>query len=87
MQTNSTEQCFGPKLIRPPVVLLIVTSLSALATGFPQVTSRSIPLDAPADMQSRNVKTERVAYKGRDALRVTDSAPASVGDGERLVVF
>jgi hypothetical protein len=38
-------------------------------------------------MQLRNVKTERVTYKGRAALRVTDTAAANVVDGERLVIL
>jgi hypothetical protein len=68
-------------------VLLIAILTLALGTGFTQVTTRTIPLDAPSEMQSRNVKTERVTYKGRGALRVTDTAPANVVDGDRLVIL
>ena len=57
------------------------------AAGFTQVNSKTIPLTALNDMQSRNVKTERVTYKGKEALRVTDAAPPTVGDGERLVIL
>lgn len=58
-----------------------------LAAGFTQVNSKTIQLNALNDMQSRNVKTERVTYKGKEALRVTDTAPQTVGDGERLVIL
>src|SRR5215813_9306560 len=57
------------------------------AAGFTQVNSKTIPLNALNEMQSRNVKTERVTYKGKEALRVTDTAPPTVGDGERLVIL
>ena len=33
------------------------------------------------------MKTETVTYKGHRALRVTDAAPAEVGDGDRLVIL
>jgi len=55
--------------------------------GFPQANSQTIPLDALNDLQSINVKTERLTFKGKDALRVTDTAPSTVGDGERLVIL
>ncbi len=38
-------------------------------------------------LQSRNVQTEWVTYKGRKALRVTDVAPASVGGIDRLIIL
>ena len=57
------------------------------AAGFTQVNSQTIKLDALNDLQSRNVKTERVTYKGKEALRVTDAAPPTVGDAERLVIL
>src|SRR5262249_39426228 len=38
-------------------------------------------------IQAFNVKAERVTYKQRPALRVTDTAAASVPDGERLVIL
>lgn len=67
--------------------LLIAILLLAFATGFTQVTTRTISLDALNEMQSRNVSTVRVTYKGRKALRVTDTAPANVVDGERYVLL
>jgi hypothetical protein len=58
-----------------------------LGAGFTQVKPTTIPLDAPSEMQSRNVQTEWVTYKGRKALRVADTAQANVRDGERLVIL
>jgi 3-keto-disaccharide hydrolase len=67
--------------------IAIAVSILVFAVGFAQANRQTIPLDALNDMQSINVKTERVTYKGKDALRVTDTAPTSVGDGERLVIL
>jgi hypothetical protein len=75
------------RLMKQPAALLIAILTLALGTGFTQVMTRTIPLDAPSEMQSRNVKAERVTYKGRGALRVTDTAPANVVDGDRLVIL
>jgi len=58
-----------------------------LSTGFTPVKKKNIPLDNPSEMQPRNVKTEVVTYKGRKALRVTDTAPAGVADGIQLVIL
>ena len=50
--------------------------MPAFGAGLTQVTARTIPLDEPGAMQPRNVKAERVTYKGRAALRVTDAGAA-----------
>lgn len=71
---------------RPGLLLTAILPLM-WGSGFAQLSNKTIPLDALNDMQSRNVKIERVTYKGRGALRVTDTAPAGVGDGERLVIL
>lgn len=75
------------RLMKPPGLILVAVSTLGLSTGFTQVKTRTIPLDALKAMQSRNVKTERVNYKGRGALRVTDTAPTNVGDGDRYVIL
>jgi hypothetical protein len=74
-------------LMKQSGVFPIAILTPALCAGFTQVMTRTIQLDAPSEMQSRNVKTERVTYKGREALRVTDTASADVKDGERLVIL
>lgn len=68
-------------------VLLIAILPPASGAGSSQVATRTIPLQALDQMQPRNASLERVTYKGRAALRVTDSAPATVPDGERLVIL
>ena len=75
------------KLRKQPGVLLIALLTLALTAGFTQVKPATIPLDNPSEMQSHNVKTEQVTYKGRKALRVTDAAPTNVTDGIQLVVL
>jgi 3-keto-disaccharide hydrolase len=67
----------------------IAIALAALVfvAGFRQNNDRAIPLDAPGDMRSRNVRTELVTYKGRRALRVTDTAAPQIPDGQRFVIL
>jgi hypothetical protein len=86
MQRLSQDLHFRFRRKQPGVLLIAILTL-ALGAGFTQVTTRTISLDALNEMQPRNVKTERLMYKGRGALRVTDTAPASVGDGDRLVIL
>jgi len=88
MQRLWQDLRFGARrLKKAPRFLLLPVLMLPLGSGLTQGTSRTIPLDALNEMQSRNVKTERVTYKGRPALRVTDTAPATVPDGERLVIL
>jgi len=75
------------RLLKQLGVLLTAILTLAPGTGFTQVKTGTIPLAAPSERLSRNVKAERVTYKGRAALRVTDAAAANVPDGERLVLL
>src|SRR5262245_29025534 len=77
----SQELRFRARRLMKPGVLLIALLTPALCAAFTQVAPKAIPLDALNEMQSRNVKMERVSYKGRDALRVTDTGSANVLDG------
>src|SRR5689334_7877270 len=72
-------------MINAAVIFALLTV--TVSAGFLQETASAIPLDAPGDLQSRNVKTESVTYKGKKALRVTDTAPQSAKDGERYVIL
>jgi hypothetical protein len=65
----------------------LLVALLTLGTGFTQVRTTTIALDKPNELTPRNVTVEPVTYKGRKALRVTDTAAASVADGERLVIL
>jgi len=78
-----SERSFTKQQSSYPIAFLTLV----FAAGFTQVNSKTLPLNALNEMQSRNVKTERVTYKGKEALRVTDTAPPTVGDGERLVIL
>lgn len=62
---------------------LLLPSLSGVSV-VSQTPTQTVLLDAPADLKLRNVKAEQVTFKSRKALRVTDAAPANVGDGDRL---
>jgi hypothetical protein len=67
--------------------LAILVCFLGAASGLTQVKTSTIPLDDLNELKSRNVKTEKVTYKGHQALRVADAAAADVRDGERLVVL
>jgi hypothetical protein len=75
------------RLMKQPMVSLSAVLTLALATGFTQVKTTTIPLDNLNELQPRNVKMEQVTYKGRKALRVTDAAPTNVADGIQLVIL
>lgn len=75
-----------PMPMKQPLFVLITVLTLTLGTGFTQVKTGTIPLD-DLKLQSSNVKTEWVTYKGRRALRVTDIAPASVGGIDRLIIL
>ena len=68
------------RLMKQPMFVLIAVLTLALGAGFTQVKPTTIPLDNPNELQPRNVKMERVTYKGRKALRVTGVALANVAD-------
>lgn len=69
-----------------PFLSTLVILLSP-GPGFTQVKMRTVPLNDFKAMQLRNVKAERVTYKGRKALRVTDAAASNVPDGIQLVLL
>jgi hypothetical protein len=70
---------------------IMVTAIPAFllngTPSFTQARTRTVALDTPADLKLRNVKVEQATHKGRKALRVTDAAPANVGDGDRLAIL
>jgi hypothetical protein len=49
--------------------------------------AQTMSLDSVEQFKLVNVKAETVTFKGRKALRVSDAAPAGVGDEGRLVVL
>lgn len=61
-------------------ILVIISATAAYQT-------QTISLDSPDQLKPVNVKIESVSFKGRKALRVSDAAPAGLGDEGRLVVL
>jgi hypothetical protein len=59
--------------------------LTATLAGLSVLAGQTVPLD-PANLKLVQVKAERVTFKGRPALRVTDAAPQSAGDEGRLAI-
>lgn len=64
--------------------VLSVLTIVTISYGF---QTRTTSLDAPDQLKPLNVKIENVTFKGRKALRVSDAAPAGLGDEGRLVVL
>jgi hypothetical protein len=88
MQTYGQKPRFRARhLMKQPMILTLIVLTLALSTGFKQVKTTTISLDNPDELQARHVKTERVTYKGRAALRATDAAPANVSDGIQLIIL
>ena len=74
-------------MLRRTAFILIALLAPVFGAGFTQVTTRTIPLNVPSEMQPRNVKAEPVMYKGRAALRVSDAGAPNVAEGQRLVIL
>jgi len=60
-----------------------------ILSGFANAThqTQSVSLNSPDQLKLINVRAETVAFKGRKALRLNDSAPAGTGDEGRLAVL
>ncbi len=70
-------------MIRIGSLILLVSALAGAALA----QARAVSLEEVGGMTLRNVKAERAMHKGRKALRVSDDAPSSIGDGDRLVIL
>jgi hypothetical protein len=75
------------KLRNESVFILIAIAALAPGTVFAQRKTTTVALDDLNEMQLRNVKAEKVTYRGRKALRVTDAAPPNTADGIQLVIL
>jgi len=69
------------------LISLLCATLSIVAAKTPAVQAQAIPLDAMDQLKLVNVKAEKVTFKGRKALRVSDPAAAGTGDQEQLVIL
>ena len=62
--------------------------LSALlTTAISSTQSQKLPLTSTEGLKLVNVTAESVTYNGRASVRVTDAAPAGLGDEGRLAVL
>jgi hypothetical protein len=69
--------------------LSLIVALAVLlcaAPGGAQTKSMAVPLDSAEGLKPVNSKIESVTYRGRKALRVTDTAPEGTSDDGRFVV-
>lgn len=69
---------------------LLISLLGAIfvaGSTLPRVQAQTISLDAMDQLKLVNVKAETVTFKGRKALRVSDTAAAGTGDEGRLVIL
>ena len=62
-------------------------SIFSITVASTRAQTQTISLDSPDQLKPVNVKIESVTFKGRKALRVSDAAPAGLGDEGRLVVL
>lgn len=69
------------------LISLLCSTLSIVAARTPAVQAQTISLDAMDQLKLVNVKAEKVTFKGRKALRVSDPAAAGTGDEEQLVIL
>ena len=67
--------------------LLISVIVATFAATTLAVQAQTISLDAMDQLKLVNVKAEKVTFKGRKALRVSDPAAAGTGDQEQLVIL
>lgn len=67
------------------LISLLVATLSIFLA--PGVHAQTVSLDAMDQLKLVNVKAETVNFKGRKALRVSDTAAAGTGDEGRLVIL
>ena len=67
-------------------IAILVLFISAIP-GLSLMQTTQIPLNSTDGLKLINVKAEAVTFKGRQALRVTDTASAATGDEGRLAIL
>lgn len=63
-------------------ICLALIMAAAVAAG---AHAADVPLDA-SKLQTRNVKAEALSFKGKNAVRVSDTAPNAAPDGARFAI-
>jgi len=56
------------------------------AVMLPVAFAQTLPLDSTNDLKPAQVKAEAATFKGRKAVKITDTAPSPEGDSERLAI-
>lgn len=69
------------------LLISLLGAIFAAGSTLPRVQAQTISLDAMDQLKLVNVKAETVTFKGRKALRVSDTAAAGTGDEGRLVIL
>lgn len=69
------------------LLISLLGAIFAAGIALPRVQAQTISLDAMDQLKLVNVKAETVTFKGRKALRVSDTAAAGTGDEGRLVIL
>lgn len=69
------------------LLISLLGAIFAAGSALPRVQAQTISLDAMDQLKLVNVKAETVTFKGRKALRVSDTAAAGTGDEGRLVIL
>ena len=73
---------------KPLMCLLVIAILGvALIPGPSRAQAQKVPMDPAHGLAPLNVKTDQVTFKGQQAVRVTDTAPAGTGDEGRLAIL
>ena len=72
--------------IRYRTLTAALAVLFSVAPGSAQTKTATLPLDSVEGLKPVNAKVEPVMYKGRKAIRVTDTAPQGTSDDGRFVV-
>jgi hypothetical protein len=61
--------------------------LLASAALVPLLVAETIPLESPKGLKLTNVLAESATHKGRKAVRITDNAPPTTNDAERVALL
>ena len=71
--------------MRLPAVFILLSAF--LTTAISSTQTQKLPLTSTEGLKLVNVTAESVTYNGRASVRVTDAAPAGLGDEGRLAVL
>ncbi|HEY6246094.1 MAG TPA: hypothetical protein VIX17_19245 [Pyrinomonadaceae bacterium] len=73
--------------IKLKLLTALILLCGLLGTAISSMQTQKLPLTSTQGLKLVNVAAEAVTYNGRAAVRVTDAAPAGLGDEGRLAVL